>query len=115
LSYKIWQDIFPHFSKIHRQTIGVKIDKLLLDTLELVFQASYNSGIKKFELLTKAIDHNDLAKFFVVVGWECKIIDDKKNIRLSESLVEVGKNLYSWKESLKNKNPSGLISSGENS
>jgi hypothetical protein len=114
-SYKIWQDIFPHLSKVHRQTIGVKIDKLLLDTLELVFKASYSSGISKIDLLTSAIDYNDLAKFFVVVSWECKIIDDKKNIRISQSLVDIGKELFNWRESLKNKNPSGHASSGENS
>ncbi|MEK7669494.1 MAG: four helix bundle protein [Patescibacteria group bacterium] len=112
--YKVWQQILPHISKSHRQTIGVKIDKLLLDTLDIVYRATYSTGTRKIELLTEANTRNDLAKFFLTVMWECKIIEDKKYIRVSKILVEAGKMLFGWKEYMQNKNPSGQKSFGEN-
>jgi hypothetical protein len=87
---------------------------LLLETLDLVFRASYISGTRKIELLTGANTRNDLAKFFLTVAWECKIIDDKKYIRISKVLVEAGKMLFGWKEYLEKKNPLGQKSFGEN-
>lgn len=104
----------PNISKSHRQTIGAKIDKLLLDTLYIVYRATYSAGIRKIELLTEANTRNDLVKFFLTVMWECKIIDDKKYVRISKILVEAGKMLFGWKEYLQNKNPLGIKSFGEN-
>ena len=112
--YNVWQQILPHISKSHRQTIGTKIDHLLLETLDLTFRASYSSGARKIELTTESITKNDLAKFFLTVTWECKIIEDKKYIKISTILVEAGKMLFGWKEYLQNKNPSEIKSSGEN-
>lgn len=113
--YKVWQQILPHISKSHRQTIGVKIDRLLLETLDLTFRATYTGGTRKIELITESIIKNDLAKFFLSVAWGCKIIDGKKFIRISEIFVDAGKMLFGWKEFLQNKNPSGQKSFGENS
>lgn len=105
--YKIWQEILPHIAKSHRQTIGVKLDKLLLETLELVFRATYSKGTQKLEFVSEAIIKNDLAKFFLLVAWECKILIDKKYVRISTKLVEAGKMLFRWNEYLEKKNPLG--------
>jgi len=113
-SYKVWQEILPHVSKNHRQTIGTKIDGLLLEILDLTFRATYKSGLVKIELITESVTKNDLVKFFLTVMWECKIIEDKKYIRISKILVETGKMLFGWKEYLQNKNPLGQKSFGEN-
>lgn len=80
---------------------------MLLETLDLTFRASYSSGVKKHDLIVEAITQNDLVKFFLTVMWNCKIIDDKKYIRISKLLVEVGKMLFGWKEYLEKKNPLG--------
>lgn len=104
----------PHIAKSHRQTIGAKIDKLILETLELSFRATYANGTKKIELIRVSIVKNDLAKFFLTVAWECKIFDDKKFIRISAILVDAGKMLFGWKEFLENKNPSEKKLFGEN-
>ena len=112
--YKVWQQILPHISKSHRQTIGTKIDRLLLEILDLSFRATYANGTRKIDLITESITKSDLAKFFLTVAWECKIIDDKKYIRISTILVEAGKMLFGWKEYLQNKNPLGAKPFGEN-
>ena len=92
----------------------MKIDKLLLNTLDIVYRATYTNGIRKTEFLVEANTKNDLAKFFLTVAWECKIIDDKKYIRISKILVEAGKMLFGWKEYLQKKNPLEQKSFGEN-
>ena len=104
----------PHISKSQRQTIGAKIDVLLLKILDLSFRATYASGSTKLELLKESIIHNDLAKFFLTVMWHCKIVDDKKYMRMSRSLVEVGKMFFGWKVFLEKKNPLGQKPFGEN-
>ena len=101
--YKIWQEILPHIPKSQRQTIGAKINELLLDALESTFLASYTSISKRLDFITSAIIKIDLAKFFLLVGWENKILDDKKYIKLSEKLVEASKMLVGWKGYLEKK------------
>ncbi|MFA6273522.1 MAG: four helix bundle protein [Candidatus Paceibacterota bacterium] len=99
--YMIWQQILPHISKSQRQTIGAKIDGLLLDALESAFQGRYALLSKRLNLITNAVTKIDSVKFFLLVGWENKVIDDKKYIRLSEKLVEASKMLVNWKEYLR--------------
>jgi hypothetical protein len=42
-----------------------------------------------------------LLKFFLQVAWEIKALDNKKYIRLSEKLDEIGKMLGGWLKSIK--------------
>lgn len=86
----------------------------MLDTLDIVYRATYYSGTRKIELLVEANTRNDLVKFFLTIMWECKIIEDKKYIRISKVLAKAGKMLFGWKEYLQNKNPLGVKSVGEN-
>ena len=102
-AYKIWQQILPHISKSQRQTIGARIDELLLDALESTFQGRYAPLSKRLNLITNAVTKIDSVKFFLIVGWENKVIDDKKYIRLSEKLVETSKMLVGWKGYLEKK------------
>jgi len=102
-AYKIWQEILPHISKSQRQTIAAKIDEFLLNGLESTFRASYAPTPKRFDFVADAIIKIDSAKFFLLIGWENKIIDDKKYIRLSEKLVEASKMLAGWKAYLEKK------------
>jgi len=85
-----------------------------LDTLDIIFRASYSRREQKVELIKESIIKNDLAKFFLTITWECKVIDDKKYIRISKVLVEAGKMLFGWEEYLQNKNPLRQKSFGEN-
>jgi len=102
-AYKTWQDILPHVAKSHRQTIGLKIDTLLIGVLEQTFKASYASGDQKYQFISNAVIGNDSAKFFLLVAWECKILNDKHYLRISKTLVEASKMLVGWKNYSENK------------
>ena len=76
--------------------MGVKIDSLFLETIELLFTANYLPKQEKSIYLEKATKKLDLLKFFLSISWEIKVFPDKKYIRLSEHLNEIGKMLYGW-------------------
>ena len=74
-----------------RYTLGVKIDNLLIETIEQVYTANYASKGEKLPYLERAAGHLDLAKFFLAVLWEIKGLDGDKYIALSERLYEIGR------------------------
>ena len=76
---------------------------MLLDTLGLAFQGRYAPLSKRLDLITNAVTKIDSAKFFLIIGWENKVVDDRKYIRLSEKLVEASKMLFGWKAYLEKK------------
>src|SRR3990167_4230282 len=96
LIYKLWHEILDHISKKSRYTLGTKIDLLFIETLELLFIASYLSKQAKLPYLQKAVAKLDLLKFFLQISWEIKAMDTKKYISLSEKLDEIGKMLGGW-------------------
>lgn len=101
--YKLWDEFKNHFPKKSRYTIGAKIDSLFLDTVELLFIASYLSKEQKLPILQKAGGKLDLLKFFLQITWEMNVLDNKKYIALSEQLNEIGKMLGGWMRGIQNK------------
>jgi len=81
--------------------LGSKIDSLFTETIELIIKASYSSKGEKLVYLLKASAKFDLLKFFLKVSWEIRALDNKKYIRLSEKLNEIGKMLGGWIKGLK--------------
>lgn len=94
--YKIWDEFRNHFPKKSRHTLGTKIDSLFLDTIELLFIASYLSKPEKIIYLRKASGKLDLLKFFLQIAWEIKSLDNKRYVALSEHLGEIGQMLGGW-------------------
>jgi len=94
--YKLWHEFLPHFPKSSRYTLGQKIDSLFLEVIENTIKAGYSSKIEKEIFLKRASVKLDLLKFFLQVAWEIKSLDNKRYIRLSEKLDEVGKMLGGW-------------------
>ncbi|MDO8492766.1 MAG: four helix bundle protein [bacterium] len=103
--YKKWFEYRNHFPKKSRYTLGDKIDSLFLQTLELLFIASYQTKEDKLRTLRLAIKKLDLLKFFFRISWELKIIDTEKYIIVSEQLQEIGRMLGGWKKGLESKTP----------
>ena len=104
-AYKLWHEFLPHVPKDARYTLGTKIDKLLIETAEMIFTASYVSKDKKQPYLQKATARLDLAKFFLQILWEVNAINNKKYIALSEKLDAVGKMLGGWTKGIESKPP----------
>lgn len=95
-TYKFWDEFKNHFPKKSRYTLGSKIDSLFIDTIELLFTASYLSKEQKLPYLQKAGAKIDLLKFFLQIAWELKVVDNNKYILLSRQLDEIGKMVGGW-------------------
>lgn len=79
-----------------RFTIGEKIDALLLGTIEELFTATYKPANQKLSHLQQAASRLDLAKFFLQLAWEIKILETKRYTIISEQLDEISRMLGGW-------------------
>lgn len=95
-TYKLWHEYWPHLTRASKFTLGDKIDYIFVETLELIFTASYLNPDQKLVYLQKAIGKFDALKFLFQVLWEIKSLDDKKYVVLSEQLNEIGRMLGGW-------------------
>jgi len=77
----------------------------LLETSELLFISAHSSRENKLPILEKANIKLDLAKFFLQIAWQLKVLDNRKFIQISAELEEVGRMLGGWKNELKKKLP----------
>ena len=98
--YKLWLEFQNNIPKKLRHTLGEKIDSYFLDTIELLFTASYLGKEQKLPYLQKAGNKLDILKFFLQIAWEIKALDNKKYILLSEHLNEIGNMVGGWSKGL---------------
>ena len=91
----------PDFPKDSKYTLGAKVDSLFLEVIEGVIRASISDKLEKLISLKKTSVKLDLLKFFLQLTWEIKALDNKKYVKLSEKLNEIGKMLGGWIKSLK--------------
>jgi len=104
-TYGIWQEYLVHFPKQNRYTLGSKIDKVFLTSIEYCFLASYAPRDSKGILLERAISRVDLLKLLLQLAWEIQALDNKKYARISEQLSGIGRMLGGWKKGLASKTP----------
>lgn len=100
-AYKLWHVVVSDLPKTSRYTLGQKIDFLFLEVIENTIKAGYSSKIEKEVFLKRTSVKLDLLKFFLQIAWQIKSLEDKKYIRLSEKLDEIGRMLGGWIKSLK--------------
>ncbi|MFH1648900.1 MAG: four helix bundle protein [Patescibacteria group bacterium] len=95
-SYLVWFDYFQKLPKIHRYTLGLKIDNLFIEIIEGLSAASFSKSSEKQTPIKNTIRKNDTLKVLMMILWESKSIDNKKYIILSKQLNELGKMLGGW-------------------
>ncbi|MBI4426175.1 MAG: four helix bundle protein [Candidatus Kerfeldbacteria bacterium] len=105
-AYKIWHGMLQEFPRLDRFTVGAKVDSLFGEVLEYILLAGYSQKPHKLPLVQRATTKLDAVKFFLNIAWEIKSLDNKKYIRLSTPLTEIGKMLGGWRKQLQNETPS---------
>ena len=96
-AYKLWHNLLTHFPRLSKYTLGSKIDALFTEVLELILLAGYSSKEQKSAFLHRASTKLDALKFFLYIAWELQCLDNEKYIKISESLLEIGKMLGGWR------------------
>ena len=95
-TYIIWFEYYNKLDKVHRYTLGARIDNLFIEIIEAIAFATYLEKTEKQPWVRLAIRKLDTVKVLMMVLWETKSIDSKKYIFISEYIEEVGKMLGGW-------------------
>ena len=105
-AYRTWHDLLIKVNRVDRYTIGARIDETFLSMLELIFRATFAyDKFEKLSIVSQALGKNDLLKFFLQIGWEEKVLNNKNYGDLILNLDEVGRMLGGWKKNLQEKTP----------
>lgn len=94
--YILWYGYYQTLPKVHRHSLGQRIDTLFVEIIEAISVASFLSKAEKLPYVRLAIRKVDTLKVLLLVLWETKSIDNKKFVALSQQIEEIGKMLGGW-------------------
>jgi hypothetical protein len=103
-AYILWYGYYQAMSRVHRHSLGQRIDTLFIEIIEAVFLASFLSRDEKQPYVRLSIRKLDTIRLLLMVLWETKSLDNKKYIALSAPLDEIGKMLGGWNGQLTKQN-----------
>ena len=106
-AYLLWYGFFPTIPKVHRYTLGDKIDQLLIDAIEAIAVASFTPRLDKLPHVRLAMRKIDTFNIMLMVLWETRSLDTKKYAALSERVEEIGRMLGGWHGQLMKQNSPG--------
>jgi hypothetical protein len=102
--YILWYQFYQTLPKLHRHSLGQRIDVLFVEIIESISVASFLIKGEKLPYVRIAIRKMDTLRLLLMVLWETKSIDNKKYIALSLQLDEIGKMLGGWNGQLSKQN-----------
>jgi len=102
--YLIWTTFYQTLPKIHKYSLGQKIDNIFIEIIEAISVAGFLSREEKHPWVKLAIRKVDTLKILLMVLWETKSLDNKKYIALSLQIDEVGRMLGGWNGQLTKQN-----------
>jgi len=103
-AYSEWFGYYQILPKIHRYSLGYRIDILFIEIIELISGAVFLPSEEKLPYIRIAIRKTDTVKILLIILWESNSIKDKPYLSLSLKLDEIGKILGGWSGQLKRKN-----------
>ncbi len=103
-TYLLWYGYYQTLPKLHRHSLGQRVDNLFVEIIEAVAQASFLSRAEKSPYVRLAIRKTDTLKVLLMVLWETKSLDNKKYGVVSVQLDEIGKMLGGWNGQLNRQN-----------
>ncbi|MDR3547732.1 MAG: four helix bundle protein [Candidatus Pacebacteria bacterium] len=103
-AYILWNQYYQILPKIHRYSLGERLDTLFVEAIEAIACASFLARNEKQPYVRLAIRKLDTLKVLLMVLWETKSLDTKKYAALSIPFDEVGKMLGGWNGQLSKQN-----------
>jgi hypothetical protein len=104
-AYLQWYEFYQILPKLHRHSLGQRIDTLFIEIMETIAAASFLTREEKKPYVRLAIRKTDTLKVLLMVLWETKSIDTKKYGLLSLKVEEIGKMLGGWNGQLTKTQP----------
>ena len=103
-SYLLWHEYYSTLPKVHRYTIGERVDALFIEIIEAISGAEFLPRDKKLPFVAVAIRKLNTLLLLLIILWETKSLRDKKYITLSIQLDDIGKMLGGWQGQLQKQN-----------
>ena len=94
--YEITHRLIFKFPKHERYSLGEKIECSILETLEILIQASQASKYEKEKTLQKANAKIELLKILFRIALNCQILDNKEYLGMEKRLQEIGRMNQGW-------------------
>jgi hypothetical protein len=94
--YEIAHKLIFKFPKHERYTLGEKIEKTILDGIELFVFANQVSKYEKEKILAQANSKIELLKILFRISLNCTIIDSRVYLEIEGKLQEIGKMTQGW-------------------
>ncbi len=104
-AYLLWYGYYQKLPRVHRYTLGERIDFLFIELIEALACASFSVKYEKAPFLRIATRKLDALKILLLVLWETKSLDTNKYSTLSLPLEEVGRMLGGWLRGVETKTP----------
>lgn len=92
----MWFGFYQILPKLHKHSLGQRIDTLFVEIIEAVSIASFLPKEEKQPWIRLAIRKTDTLKILNMVLWETKSLDNKKYITISLKIEEIGRMLGGW-------------------
>jgi len=99
-AYLLWHEYHSTLPKIHRYSLGARIDALYIESIEGMSAAAFLPREEKLPYVRLAVRKIDTLKLLLMILWESRSLDTKKYGALSEKMDEVGKMLGGWQGQL---------------
>src|SRR3989344_8301046 len=112
-AYILWCEYYQILPKIHRHTLGERLDILFIEIIEAVAYATFLWPREKQPYVLLAIRKLNTLTILLMVLWETKSLDTKKYVALSSPLDVVGKMLGGWNGQLTRQNTPAPRGAGE--
>ena len=103
-TYRHWYGFYHALPKLHRYSLGIKVDSIFVDIIEAISWASFLPREEKVPVVRLATRKVDTLKVLLMVLWENGSLVEKKYIALSTELEEIGRMLGGWLGQLKKQN-----------
>ncbi|MHB1086554.1 MAG: four helix bundle protein [Minisyncoccota bacterium] len=103
-AYIVWHEYHSTLPKIHRYSLGNRIDSLFIEAMEATSAAAFLGRDEKMPYVRLAARKIDTLKLLLMILWETKSLEPKKYVALSEKMDEIGKMLGGWSGQLKKQN-----------
>ena len=104
--YLLWHEYYVTLPKVHRYTVGERVDALFIEIIEAISGAEFLPRDKKLPFVAVAIRKLNTLLLLLMILWETKSLRDKKYIALSTQLDDIGKMLGGWAGQLAKQNSS---------
>src|SRR5690606_31769595 len=103
-AYLLWHEYHTTLPKLHRYTLGGRVDALFVEIMEAASGAAFLSRYEKLPYVRLAIRKLDTLKLLLMVLWETRSLDTKKYAALSAKVDEAGRMLGGWQGQLVKQN-----------